>query len=112
VESTVTTRLDPVTDPATSTTVTASKSTGFTDEERAALRERAHEQQAAARRGPRAGKADGVSAVRAKIAAMPEADKEQGIWRQSVLKLHCLRSAHGPFSGCLRVQARSFHHEA
>ena len=61
---------------ATSTSGTAS--TGFTDEERAALRERAHEQKAAARRGPRAGKADGDSAVRAKIAAMPEADKEQG----------------------------------
>src|SRR5207248_9191751 len=63
---------------ATSTTGTASTGKGFTDEERAAPRERAHEQKAAARRGPRAGTADGDSAVRAKIAAMPDADKEQG----------------------------------
>src|SRR5205814_2910001 len=41
-------------------------------------RERAHEQKAARRRSPRASKADGDSAVRAKIAEMPEADKEQG----------------------------------
>src|SRR2546423_1464299 len=57
------------------TSTTGKASTGFTDEERAAMRERAHEQKAAARRGPRAGTADGESDVRAKIAAMPEPDR-------------------------------------
>ncbi len=52
---------------AKSTTVTGKKLEGFTDEERAAMRERVQELKA----GPRAGKADGESAVLAKIAAMP-----------------------------------------
>ena len=47
----------------------------FTDEERAAMRERAQELKAAAGRGPRAGKADGESDVLAKIAEMPEPDR-------------------------------------
>ena len=47
----------------------------FTDEERAAMRERAQEQKVATRRGGRAGKADGESDVLAKIAEMPEADR-------------------------------------
>ncbi len=59
-------------------TTIGTASQGVTDEERAALRERAPEQKAAGRRGPRAGTADGDSTVRAKIAAMPKADKEQG----------------------------------
>jgi uncharacterized protein YdhG (YjbR/CyaY superfamily) len=58
---------------AKSTTAKASK--GFTDEERAAMREHAQELKAAARRGPRAGKADGESDVLAKIAEMPEPDR-------------------------------------
>ncbi len=77
MESGVTTILYKDTQQA-ATSATGTASTGFTDAERAALRERAHEQKAAGRRGPRAGKADGESAVRAQIAAMPEADKEQG----------------------------------
>ena len=52
---------------------TASK--GFTDEERAAMRERAREAKAPARRGPRAGMADGESDVLAKIAEMLEPDR-------------------------------------
>ena len=40
---------------------TGKASEGFTAEERAAMRERAQELKAAARRGPRAGKADGES---------------------------------------------------
>ncbi len=56
-----------------STTGKASK--GFTDEERAAMRDRARELKAAALRGPRAGKADGESDVLAKIAEMPEPDR-------------------------------------
>jgi hypothetical protein len=48
---------------------------GFTEEERLAMKERAQELKAAARRGPRADKADGESAVLAKIAEMPEPDQ-------------------------------------
>jgi uncharacterized protein YdhG (YjbR/CyaY superfamily) len=54
---------------------TGKASKGFTDEERAAMRERAQELKAAARRGPRAGKADGESDVLATIAEMPEPDR-------------------------------------
>ena len=50
-------------------------SKGFTDEERAAMRERAQELKAGARRASRAGKADGESDVLAKIAEMPEPDR-------------------------------------
>ena len=52
------------------------KSKGFTDEERAAMKERAQELKAEARRGPRADKADGESAVLAKIAEMREPDRK------------------------------------
>jgi uncharacterized protein YdhG (YjbR/CyaY superfamily) len=50
---------------------------GFTDEERAAMKERAQELKADARRGPRAkkGKADGEVEVLAKIAEMQESDR-------------------------------------
>ena len=54
---------------------TGDASKGFTDEERAAMRERAQELKAAARRGRRAGKADGERDVLAKIAEMPEPDR-------------------------------------
>src|SRR3979409_1297961 len=47
----------------------------FTDEERGAMKERVQELKAAARRGPQADKADGESAVLAKIAEMPEPDR-------------------------------------
>jgi uncharacterized protein YdhG (YjbR/CyaY superfamily) len=49
--------------------VSAKKPEGFTDEERAAMRERAKEQKAEAQ------KADGERAVLAKIAEMPEEDR-------------------------------------
>jgi uncharacterized protein YdhG (YjbR/CyaY superfamily) len=62
----------------------------FTDEERAAIRERAKEQKGAARRGPRPGKADGESDVLAKIAEMPEAD------RALAERLHALIKASAP----------------
>src|SRR4029450_8102171 len=48
---------------------------GLTDEERAAMKQRTKELKAEARRGPRAGKADGEAAVLAKIAEMPEPDR-------------------------------------
>ena len=53
---------------------TGKASRGFTDDERAAMRERAKEVKGA-RRGPRAGRADGESDVLAKIAEMPEPDR-------------------------------------
>jgi uncharacterized protein YdhG (YjbR/CyaY superfamily) len=48
---------------------------GFTGQERAAMKERSRELRAAARRGPRAGQADGESDLLAKIAEMPEHDR-------------------------------------
>ena len=67
---------------ATSTTGKASK--GFTDEERAAMRERAQELKAAA------GKADEEDAVLAKIAAMAAPD------RAMVKRLHAIVKASAP----------------
>jgi hypothetical protein len=63
---------------------------GFTDEERAAMKERVQEQKAAARRGPRAGKADGESDVLAKIAEMPGPD------RVMAQRLHAIIKASAP----------------
>jgi uncharacterized protein YdhG (YjbR/CyaY superfamily) len=60
---------------AKSATVTGKAAKGFTDEERAAMKERAEELKAEARRGPRAKKADGEGDVLAKIAGMPELDR-------------------------------------
>jgi uncharacterized protein YdhG (YjbR/CyaY superfamily) len=54
---------------------TKKTSKGFTAEERAAMKERAQELKADARRGKRAGKADGESDVRAKIAEMSKPDR-------------------------------------
>ena len=59
---------------------------GFTDEERGAIKERAQELKAAARRGPGADKADGESAVLAKIAEMPESDRVMGERLHAVIK--------------------------
>jgi uncharacterized protein YdhG (YjbR/CyaY superfamily) len=56
-----------------STKQDAQKSRGFTDEERAAMKERAKELKAEAR--AKKGKADGESDVLAKIAEMPERDR-------------------------------------
>ena len=53
---------------AKSKTAIGKTSKGFTDEERVAMKERAQELKAGARRGPRADKADGEGAVLAKIA--------------------------------------------
>jgi uncharacterized protein YdhG (YjbR/CyaY superfamily) len=60
---------------AKSTTATNKQSKGFTDEERAAMRERVREIKAASRRGSGAGKGDGESDVLAKIAEMPKSDR-------------------------------------
>jgi uncharacterized protein YdhG (YjbR/CyaY superfamily) len=60
---------------AKSTSATGKASKGFTDEERAAMRERAQELKAAARPGPRAGKTGEEDAVLAKIAGMAAPDR-------------------------------------
>jgi uncharacterized protein YdhG (YjbR/CyaY superfamily) len=73
-----------------STTTIDKKSKGFTDEERAAMKERAQELKAEARRGPRADQADGESDVLAKIAAMPEPD------RAMAKRLHAIIKASAP----------------
>jgi len=75
---------------AKSTTAGGSTSEGFTDEERAAMKERVGELKAAARCGPRADKADGESAVLAKIAEMPEPDRAMGE------RLHAIITASAP----------------
>ena len=62
----------------------------WTDEELAAMKERARELKAASRRGPRAGTADGESDVLAKIAEMPEPD------RAMAERLHALIKASAP----------------
>jgi uncharacterized protein YdhG (YjbR/CyaY superfamily) len=72
------------------TTATGKMSEGFTAEERAAMKERAQELKAEARRGPRADKADGESAVLAKIAEMPEPD------RAMAKRLHAIIKASAP----------------
>ncbi len=60
---------------AQSTTAKNKTYEGFTDEERSAMKERAKELKAPARRGSRASKADGESEVLAKIAEMQEPDR-------------------------------------
>jgi uncharacterized protein YdhG (YjbR/CyaY superfamily) len=68
------------------TTATGKTFEGFTDEERAAMKERAQELKAEARRGPRAGKADGEGAVLAKLAELPEPDRAMGERLHAVIK--------------------------
>ena len=58
----------------------------FTDEERAAMKDRVKELKTAVRRGPRADKADGESAVLAKIAEMPEPDRAMGERLHAIIK--------------------------
>ena len=73
-----------------STAATGKNSKGFTDDERAAMKERAQELKAQARRGPRADKAGGESDVLAKIAEMPEPD------RAMAERLHAIIKASAP----------------
>ena len=71
-------------------TASSKASGGFTDEERAAMKERAQELKAAARRGSRASKADGEADVLAKIAEMQEPD------RAMAERLHAIVKASAP----------------
>ena len=68
------------------TTAISKTSKGFTDEERAAMREYAQEGRAAAHPGPRPGKGDEESAVLAKIAAMPAPDRTMGERVHAIIK--------------------------
>ncbi len=76
--------------PAKKGTQESAKRTTFSDEERVAMKERAQELKAEARRGPRADKADGESAVLAKIAEM------QGSDRAMAKRLHAIIKASAP----------------
>ena len=58
----------------------------FTDEERDAIKERAKEQKAATRRGPRADKADEEGALLAKIAEMQKPDRAMAKRLHEVVK--------------------------
>ena len=69
---------------AKSATPNAKASKGFTDEERAAMKERAQELKAAARADK--DKADGESAVLAKIAEMPEPARAMGKRLHAIIK--------------------------
>jgi uncharacterized protein YdhG (YjbR/CyaY superfamily) len=75
---------------AKSTTAIGKTFEGFTDEERGAMKERAKELKTAARRGPRAGKADGERDLLAKIAELPEPD------RAMAERLHAIIKASAP----------------
>ena len=69
-----------------STKPTDEKSKVFTDEERAAIQERAKEVKAAAPRGSRAAKTDGEGDVLAKIAEMPQADRVMATRIHEIIK--------------------------
>ncbi len=71
---------------AKSSAVTGKAIKGFTDEERVAMKERAQELKAEARRGPRAKKADGEGDVLARIAEMPEPDRIMAERLHAVIK--------------------------
>jgi hypothetical protein len=71
---------------AKSTTATSKKFKGFTDEERAAMKEYVQELKASAARGARADKADGESTVLAKIAEMREPDRAMGKRLHAIIK--------------------------
>ncbi len=75
---------------AKNATATGTAVKGFTDEERAAMKERAQELTAEARRGPRAKGADGEGDVLEKIAAMPEPD------RAMAKRIHAIIRASAP----------------
>ena len=75
---------------AKGTTAKNKTSGGFTADERAAMKEHAQELKTAARRSPRAAKADGESDVLEKIAEMPERD------RAMAERLHAIVKASAP----------------
>jgi hypothetical protein len=79
------------------TTAINKKSKGFTGEERAAMKERAQELKAAA------SKADGESAVLAKIAEMLKPDRAMGRRLHGIIKPGRQPSRRKPGTGCPRM---------
>jgi hypothetical protein len=75
---------------AKSTTAKKKAFEGFTDDERAAMKEHGQELKAAARRSPRTAKADAEADVLAKIAEMPEPD------RAMAERIHAIVKASAP----------------
>jgi hypothetical protein len=73
-----------------STAATGKKPRGFTDEERAAIRDHLEELRADTGRGRRVDKGDGEAAVLAKIAALPQPDRAMGE------RLHAIITANAP----------------
>jgi hypothetical protein len=73
---------------AKNTTTTGNMSEGFSDQERAAIKQRAQELKATARRGPRGDKANGERDLLAKITEMPEPD------RAMAERLHAINQIH------------------
>jgi uncharacterized protein YdhG (YjbR/CyaY superfamily) len=71
-------------------TAASGKSTGFTAEERAAMKEHAQELRTAARRGRRSTKKDGESDLLAKVAEMSETD------RAIAERVHAIVTANAP----------------
>lgn len=76
--------------PQDDDTADGKTSTGFTDEEKAAMKQRARELRATARRGSRANKEDEENTVLAKIAEMEEPD------RVMAERIHALIKASAP----------------
>src|SRR6478736_8218627 len=74
----------------TRTTAKSKSAVGFTDEERAAMKEHAQELKTAARRGSRNAKAAGEKDVLEKIAAMAESD------RVMAERIHAIVKANAP----------------
>ena len=72
--------------PAKRTAAAGTTPGGFTDEERGAMKERTHELKAAGRRGPRAARADGESAVLARLAEMTGPDRAMGERLHAIIK--------------------------
>ncbi len=87
---------------AKSTAATAKGFEGFTDEERAAMKEHAQELKTTARRGSRAAKVAGESDVLAKIAEMPESDRAMAERIHAIVKA----SAPAPLAETLVRDAR------
>jgi uncharacterized protein YdhG (YjbR/CyaY superfamily) len=71
---------------AKSATSRDTSSKGWTDEERAAMKEHAEELKKAKQRGGKAKKADGEADVQAKIAEMPDADRAMAERIHSIVK--------------------------
>ena len=86
-----------------STKAIRKKPTGFTDEERLAMRERIEELKADAGRGRRAGQSDGESAVLAKIAALPQPDRAMAERLHESSKLTGQPSHPEPGTACPRM---------